>query len=668
MPSERILFTQGEESLLELAMRSGVHINASCGGSGSCGKCKVRIMEGIVDYTTSTHLSPEDVGAGFRLACSVRPLSDVTVEVPLASQVDRTIFDRTDAPARTLSPDAREERIGDWRFDPPVRLVYVELPIPSLDDSLADFERLARELERSHGVQVLSASLPVLRDLGGALRRSGWRVTASLEAHEAGYGLIHVSPGESGHGQYALAIDVGTTSVCGELIDCLLCRRLKEDSPAPAGAPSEGSVLAQYADYNSQISFGEDVISRIFYARKKGGLKRLQRALASTINGVIEELVLRGGIEKADISHAVFTGNTTMMHLLLAIDPGPIMLEPYVPTAKVLPPAKAIDLGIDLEPPVPAFFAPCVSSYVGGDIVAGVVGSGMAKGNELTLFMDLGTNGEIVVGNREWLVCASCSAGPAFEGGGIQFGMRAGIGAVEQVRINPLTFEPMILTIGKVKPMGICGSGLIDLVAELLEARLVDERGKFRRDLPTERIRYGDGAAEYVLCFARETQIGKDIVITEVDLDNLLRAKAAMFAGCRVVAGSVGLTLEDMERIIIAGGFGHSIDIEKAQAIGLLPELPPERFVYLGNGSLFGARLCALSRDFMEESLAVARMMTNLELSVNNQFTGEFTAAMFFPHTEARIFPKTTKRLWGPREPGMSAENDQDRGALKKWS
>jgi uncharacterized 2Fe-2S/4Fe-4S cluster protein (DUF4445 family) len=339
-----------------------------------------------------------------------------------------------------------------------------------------------------------------------------------------------------------------------------------------------------------------------------------------------------------------------MMHLLLGIDPTPIMLEPYVPAAKVLPPGQASDMGLGaLEPQVPALFVPCVSSYVGGDIVAGVVASGMARSDEVTLFMDLGTNGEIVVGNKDWLVCASCSAGPAFEGGGIGFGMRAGTGAIEQVRINPRTFDPMILTVGKVRPMGICGSGLIDLVAELLETGLIDERGRFRRDCGTERVRDGEGTVEYVLCYGAETQVGRDIVITEVDLDNLMRAKAAMFAGCRVATASVGLDLGEMDRIVIAGGFGHSLDVEKARTIGLLPEAPVDRFVFLGNGSLFGAALCAVSRRFIDESVRVARMMTNLELAASSRFTNEFTAAMFFPHTDGRLFPITTERLWGRR-------------------
>ncbi len=338
-----------------------------------------------------------------------------------------------------------------------------------------------------------------------------------------------------------------------------------------------------------------------------------------------------------------------MTHLLLGVDPKYIMLAPYTPTATFFPPVRARNLGIDLEDFIHAYIFPSVASYVGGDITAGVLGSGLFQREEVTLFMDIGTNGEIVLGNKDWLTCASCSAGPAFEGGGIQFGMRAGKGAIEQVRINPTTFEPMILTVGKTKPMGICGSGLIDVVAELLEAGLISQNGKFERDARTPRIREGESGFEYVLSYAHETKLGKDIVITEVDFDNLIRTKAAIYAGCRVLLESVGLTFSDVDRVIIAGGFGHYINLEKAIAIGLLPELPLDKFLFVGNGSLLGARLLSFSQGFLREAERIARMMTNIELSNAPRFMDEFVAAMFLPHTDEKAFPGVMERLKGSK-------------------
>jgi uncharacterized 2Fe-2S/4Fe-4S cluster protein (DUF4445 family) len=442
----------------------------------------------------------------------------------------------------------------------------------------------------------------------------------------------------------AIAIDIGTTTVCGRLID------VDTSGPEVKGQRSEdkqGRLAAEAADYNSQISYGEDVISRIMYGRKKGGLKKLQKLVVKTINGIISELLTTGGIKNDQILQIVFAGNTVMMHLLFGIDPTNIMLAPYTPAATSFPPVQAKHLGIEVGEHVYAYALPCVASYIGGDIVSGVLVSAMTRNEKVSLFMDIGTNGEIVLGNREWLLSASCSAGPAFEGGGIQFGMRASRGAIERVRINPSTFEPMIFTIGTTKPAGICGSGLIDVAAGLLETGLIDHKGKFLKDAGTKRVRKGRDGYEYILCFASETGIDKDIVITEIDLDNLIRTKAAVYAGCKVLLDNAGLSFSDLDTMIIAGGFGHYIDVEKAKMIGLLPDLPDNKFRFIGNGSVSGAHLVSLNSDIWLEARKIARMMTNVELSNNNGFMEEFVAAMFLPHTDQNLFPEVMERLKG---------------------
>ena len=417
-------------------------------------------------------------------------------------------------------------------------------------------------------------------------------------------------------------------------------------------------TLAETADYNAQISYGEDVITRIVFSRKDEGLKRLQEVVVATINGVIGELLSTSGVPVDQVSHLVFAGNTTMTHLVLGLDPKYIMLDPYTPTANFIPPVRAVNIGLNVGEHVFAYIFPCVASYVGGDIVAGVLGSGVFQRDEVTLFIDVGTNGEIVVGNKDWLTCTSCSAGPAFEGAGIKFGMRAGKGAIEQVKINPSTCEPMILTIGRAQPAGICGSGLIDAVAELFEAGVIDQNGKFDRELPTNRVRQGESGWEYVLSYAAESHIGRDIVLTEVDLDNLIRAKAAVYAGCKTLLDSVGLTFEDVQRVIIAGGFGHSIDLEKAQTIGLLPDVAPEKFLFVGNGSLLGARLLSFSRDLLKETERIARTMTNVELSNNPGFMDEFVAALFIPHTNESAFPRVTEQLRNRKGQNKNLKDD----------
>jgi uncharacterized 2Fe-2S/4Fe-4S cluster protein (DUF4445 family) len=338
-----------------------------------------------------------------------------------------------------------------------------------------------------------------------------------------------------------------------------------------------------------------------------------------------------------------------MTQLLLGLDPKYIRESPYVPTANFIPPVRAVHLGINIGDHVHVYIFPMVASYVGGDIVAGILGSGVFQRETLTLYMDIGTNGEIVLGNKDWLASVSCSAGPAFEGAGIKFGMRATRGAIEEVSINPRTFEPMILTIGRSKPIGICGSGLIDSVAEFLETGMIDQNGKFRRDLPTDRVRSGPDGYEYLLARKEETVIHEDIVLTEIDIENLIRTKAAIYAGCKVLLESVGLSFKDLEQFIIAGGFGRHLDLEKAIFIGLLPEMDIEKFIFVGNGSLLGARLLSFSKSLLKETERIALMMTNLELSNHPTFMNEFIAAMFLPHTDVSAFPRVTERLYQMR-------------------
>ena len=642
-PMDRIFVAEEGENLLETAMKYGIHINASCGGNGACGKCRVKVLNGDVYSPVNTKIPQWEYDTGVRLACMTIPRGDVTVEIPLESQIDRSVLKRKREAPHILSAADMSRLVKGWEVDPAVFKRYVELPEPSLQDNVSDLDRLMREIKKRYGIDNISVDFKVLTRLSRILRDARWKVTATIVFTGKGFRLINIEPANTEEKNFSIVIDIGTTTVCGQMLDLANCSVYKLMEHTDNGR--DVCTLAESSDYNAQISYGEDVISRIMYSRKKGGLKRLKEVVINTINKVIKELLEIGRIDIGHISHLVFAGNTTMTHLVLGIDPKYIMLAPYTPAVSFVPPVRAVDLGVDLNDHVRVYVFPCVASYVGGDIVAGLLGSGGFQRDKITLFMDIGTNGEIVLGNNDWLMCASCSAGPAFEGGGIKFGIRAGKGAIEQVKINPVTFEPMILTIGRAKPLGICGSGLIDIVAELIGVGLIDQNGKFKRNLQTGRFRAGENGYEYVLCYAPETRINRDIVITEVDLDNLIRTKAAIYAGCRVLLENAGLSFSDVEMVIVAGGFGHYIDIEKAQTIGLLPELPLKRFIFVGNGSLLGARLLSFSKKFLDEAERIAKMMTNLELSNNNKFMDEFVAAMFLPHTDEKAFPGVIKRL-----------------------
>jgi len=645
-PSGRSVTVEEGENLLQAAMEAGVHINASCGGSTTCGKCKIRLAAGAADSPPHAKLSPAEYEQGYRLACLTTVRGDLSVEIPPESQVDKAALalkgDREQA-SYLLSPKDIYQLVQGWDVDPTVFKRYVELDPPTLEDNVSDLTRLVTAINRQHGINGISTDFRVIMKLSRLLREADWKVTVTLVLTRKGCKLINIEPGNGRRQNYSIVVDIGTTTIFGQLLNLNECKVVA----CPDGI-CDGTrlfALAEASDYNAQISFGEDVITRIVYAQRPDGLKKMQATVVGTINGLIEELLRMSRIDRSLISHMVVAGNTTMTQLFLGIDPKYIREAPYVPTAHFIPPVRAVHLGINLGEHVHVYTFPMVASYVGGDIVAGVLGSGIFQREALTLYMDIGTNGEIVLGNRDWLASVSCSAGPAFEGAGIKFGMRATMGAIEEVSINPHTCEPMLLTIGRVKPIGICGSGLIDAVAELMETGLIDQNGKFRLDGATDRVRKGSDGYEYVLARREETGINDDIALTEIDIGNLIRTKAAMYAGCKVLLDSVGLGFRDLEQVIIAGGFGRHLDLEKAMFIGLLPELEIGKFIFVGNGSLLGARLLSFSQALLKETERISLMMTNLELSNHSGFMNEFMAAMFLPHTDAEAFPRAQERL-----------------------
>ncbi len=372
--------------------------------------------------------------------------------------------------------------------------------------------------------------------------------------------------------------------------------------------------------------------------------------VVDTINRILRKIIRRSAVDPEDISTITLAGNTTMTQLLLKVDPRHIRRAPYVPASSIYPPLKAADLGMELGDHVTALVYPVVSSYVGGDIVAGVMGSGIYRSDELTLYLDVGTNAEIVIGNRDWLACAACSAGPAFEGGGLKFGMRAAKGAIEDFSLDPVSLEPMIVTVGRMRPKGICGSGLINMVAALFETGVINNQGKFDPDLKTPRLRRSEGVLEFVLAWRDETQIDRDITLSEIDIENFIRAKGAIYSGCMTLLAEVGMGIEDVDRIILAGGFGSYVDLEKAMTIGLLPEMDPSKVTYLGNGSLLGAKMCCLTNQVRRDVAEVVRKMTNFELSDTASYMDNYIAALFLPHTDLNHFPRLKARLEARRK------------------
>ncbi len=619
--------------LIEAMRRAGIDILQPCGGQGRCGRCTVQVTDGAARRRSTLRLSAEDVAAGYALACQTVVEGDVSVAVPPQEKIERRLTTDRTAVDIPVPADYNPAAIQ------PLGRVRLTLAPPSMQDQTDDWSRLQAALRRETKYTEFQISLALLKRIGPILRQGDWRATAVIEttAWDRPNGparLIDLRPGHIPDDTplWGTAVDIGTTTVTLWLVDL-----------------NTGAVRAQVADYNGQIARGEDVISRIIYASKNGGGEEICTLVRETINRLLETACKRVKAEPADVMKATVAGNSTMLHLLLGIPAESIRLAPFVTAVNQTPSMTAHEVGLNLHPEATVDCLPCVASYVGADITAGVFSSGLDNTSMVTLFMDIGTNGEIVMGNHQWLITCACSAGPAFEGAGVVHGMRATQGAIEEVWINGDTFEPSIRVIGNVKPRGICGSGLISLLAEMFLTGVIDRSGNVKLDLPTPRVRQGEHGGEYVLAWAGETSAGHDIVITRVDIDNLLRAKAAIYAGFTVLAESAGMPLETVEQVLIGGAFGKYINVEKAIQIGLLPDLPWDRFQFLGNTSVRGAYLALLDRVSRTWIANIATRMTYVELSADNQFYDAFTSALFLPHTDLSRFPTVQAALVKPK-------------------
>jgi len=603
-------------SLLEL------EIAQPCGGQGRCGRCTVHVKEGSVHRRSTLRLSAAAVEEGYALACQTTVQSDAQITIPTQETIQRHMESDKSAGQIKL-PFAYKPATMQT-----IRQVQLTLSPPSLADNRDDFSRLKTALS-AQGMTYLTIPLSLLREMSGLLRAADWNVWVVLDVDPAKpehVELLDIRPDRQS--LYGLAIDIGTTTVTAYLADL-----------------ESGEILGNAAEYNSQIARGEDVISRIMYASKGNGLEEMGERLHHTIEILLTRLQERTAVTPAEILKVAIAGNTTMMHLFLQLPPESIRMEPYIPTLNEPARYRASELGLGINPLAHVDCLPGVAAYVGADISAGVLAAGLLDIKELTLFIDIGTNGEIVLGNEDWLVTCACSAGPAFEGSGVLHGMRATQGAIEDVWIDARTREPVIRIIGDQAARGICGSGLIALIAEMFITGIIDRSGNIKLDLESPRIRTGDHGPEYVVAFADQTANDKDIVITKVDIENLIRAKAAIYAGFNVLASSVGVDLSDVSSFLIGGTFGKYINIEKAIQIGLLPDIPWDRFQFLGNTSALGTAMAFLSHPARQSIQDIAAKMTYIELSANNDFFDAFTAALFLPHTEAQRFPNVISLL-----------------------
>jgi len=600
-------------TVLDAATSSDIYIDSICGGRGKCGKCKVTI-DGNVHADTTDLLSAEEKARGCYLACLARVAGNLTVIIPKESRVE------------SHQILMRSEIIPLPVIEPPLIKISLLLSPPSLIDYMSDLDRVTRALHNL-GIKNVTIGLPTLKKLSRILRENEWNVIVTLMDLWDRQEIIDIGP-VSDEDLIGVAVDIGTTTLVVELVDL-----------------KSGAVIDSRSDYNKQVVYGEDVLSRILYTEEhKDGIRKLTSTIRYGINDLIRELVIDNKMRYEKICRAVISGNTVMMHLFYGLDPKYIRHEPYIPVMSYVPQMKAVKLGLSVNPNAYVYALPCRSSYVGGDVTADVIASGMSDRKEISLLIDVGTNGELVLGSESFLASCSCSAGPAFEGGEVEFGTRAMYGAIERIWIDDAKVH--YSTIGNVRPKGICGSGLIELVAELFSNGIIDRVGKIQSDKNNIRIQVGSSGSQFIVAFKHETAINKDIMITDVDIQNILRTKAAVYASSNVLLKTFGYKFTDLTDVFIAGSFGNYLDIKKAVTIGLLPDLPLDIFKFIGNGALGGARMVLLSKSMQNKAEEVVANMTHIELSVNSMFFKEFTSALFIPHTEIDQFPSIVGRVY----------------------
>ena len=617
------------DNLLELARRANVAIDAPCSGNGSCGKCRVKLMEGELETLPSRHITEEELDAGWRLSCNSKVLGDCTVFVPdiaSAYQSRMKTADLSSPKEIAIFEECQNQlRESGIAFENQFRAVVVEMAEPTLDDTMPDNERLTWAIQAALGVEKVKIPFAVMVKLASTLRENGFTVCVKGELQEDTFLCMEISAPEDTV-IAGCAIDIGTTTVTMVLTDL-----------------TTGKLLAKGSSGNGQIRYGADVINRIIQQGKDGGKKKLQDAvIKETLNPIIANLCRTAGISARSILRLCVAANTTMNHLFVGVDAEPVRMEPYIPSFFGWNDLTAGDLKLPANPLAKVQIAPNIGSYVGGDITAGTLATGLWDKDEMSLFIDLGTNGEIVFGNRDFMMSCACSAGPAFEGGDISCGMRATDGAIEACEIDKTTMEPTLTIVGDAgqKPVGICGSGIIDIISELFRCGIINAKGLFVRE--GERVaRDAHGMGRYVLATAAESETGREISINEVDIDNFIRAKGAIFSAIDTLLSAVDMTVDCIDKVYVAGGIGSGINMKNSVNIGMLPDVELEKYQYIGNSSLTGAYAMVMSDEADAKCNELGANMTYLELSTHPGYMDAFVAACFLPHTDASLFPNS---------------------------
>jgi uncharacterized 2Fe-2S/4Fe-4S cluster protein (DUF4445 family) len=602
-------------TILQAMEKEGISIRSECGGKGLCGKCKVVVNDSkVVSALTEAEiklLSRLEIDSSYRLACQAKVLGNVIVLIPPQSRRGH----------RKIQVAGLEKLV---ELDPTVKKFYVALPEPKLSDIRSDYERLLDTLSLVTNVDDVEVDYEILKRLPNIIRDSGLNLTVTLwDDHR----IISVEPGDTSSELFGFAVDIGTSKIVGYLVDLTTGKTLDIDSIE-----------------NPQITHGEDIMTRITFATAKPeNLEALQKLAVNAINKVIHETCRRTGIDPNKIYEVVIVGNTAMHHLFLAIQPKYAALSPFTPAIKRQINIKAKELNIDTNPCCIVTFLPIIGGFVGADAVVDVIATGIHKSEKLSLLVDMGTNTEVFVGNSEDMLSCSCASGPAFEGTHIKHGIKAVTGAIEKVRINQ-NYEVEYETIGHTKPIGLCGSAMIDIIAEMFKNGIIDHSGRFNRRVETPRLR-GNGETEFIIAWSDETATGKEIVVTQRDVREIQLAKGAIYTGCSILMRRKNIKEGDLDRVLIAGAFGSHINPQNAKIIGLIPDVPTRKIKFVGNTAIMGAKMALISKEARRDADEISKKVRYLELATDPEFKKEFLNAMLIPHKDLNRFPSVKKFL-----------------------
>jgi uncharacterized 2Fe-2S/4Fe-4S cluster protein (DUF4445 family) len=615
--------------LFDAAKEMGVEVRSECGGEGTCGKCKIIIVNGsnLLNSLTDQEkglLTNQEIEDKYRLSCQTTIKENkvsgaclITVFIPTESRLGE----------RRIQVKGMEQTVP---LNPSIKKVHLTLDRPTISNPLADDERLITKLQGTTGLDDLKLSYGTSKMLSNSLRQANWNITVTIWNDKR---IIDVEAGDTTNDNYGSAIDIGTSKIVGYIVNL-----------------NSGEIVSAGMLENPQIQYGEDVLSRIGHAiQSLDNQDEIRKLVVNGINTVMESACWEiPWLSTNRIHEVTVVGNTAMTHLFLGVYPKFLSLSPFTPALKRSMDVPAKETGLRIHPEGNVHVLPCVAGYVGADAVADVIATGIHQKDEMSLLVDVGTNGEVFLGNKDELLSCSCAAGPAFEGTQIRYGMKAVTGAIEKVKIDPVTFDTVYETIGQRKPIGLCGSAMVDVVAELLRTRLISTRGRF--DLETTKTKRiisskedGTQLKSFVIAWKNETAINKDITVSSKDISEIQLAKSALHTGCEILMQKKRLTEQNIDRAYIAGAFGNYLNPESAKIIGLIPDIPTERISFVGNTALAGAKMALTSRTVRELADRLSREIKYVELMAEENFKKEFIASIMLPHRELSRYPSVRK-------------------------